>query len=481
VIGGIIGALIVPIIKFIFMAIATFAVLISFFMMLPSFLFDNSKATAERILLEDSYNAYYESMEGAYRDDIVAQVDVSRITTGIISAIPMAMAELGDTSLLYQSPAEYPYVKLSEADIARIDNAIDEFDEVDFESVMETLHTVDEYVESVSSNINLVMCLIDVHKDNWFISIFDGLAETVTGGHYGRFIDWIGKKWDGFWNDFIAQDLYSITVKSIEDVTPEPDPDEDEDDEEDEEDEEEEEVKTVAKITIAYTWDFKDKGVGFYADKLNLSPEQIDKATEMSYYLSDLFGTFSDMYFGTYVKGGYHTGAVQGGSVAINIEKGLERFAEEVEGMVFSPGSTPQVFPLIGYSRLPLASAFGPRDFPPDPYHTGIDFSVPAGTPIRPISDGLVLALVQSPASFGNHVIVFHGYYGGKPVCTMYAHMSAFGSFEAGDRVSAGNVIGYVGRTGLSTGNHLHFEYLEDGQRYNPVAKLKVFEYLKPS
>ena len=96
--------------------------------------------------------------------------------------------------------------------------------------------------------------------------------------------------------------------------------------------------------------------------------------------------------------------------------------------------------------------------------HTGLRVSAAAGTPIYAASDGIVLLRLTNMGSFGHHIVI---YYGGK-VTTMYAHMSAFGSYQVGDTVRRGDVIGYVGRTGLSTGNHLHFEYQQNGTAYNP-------------
>ena len=88
---------------------------------------------------------------------------------------------------------------------------------------------------------------------------------------------------------------------------------------------------------------------------------------------------------------------------------------------------------------------------------TGIDISAPEGTKIKAAADGTVITVGYNTA-YGNRVIISHG--GG--VTTLYAHMSKFGC-KVGDKVSAGDVIGYVGSTGYSTGNHLHFSVLENG------------------
>ena len=75
-----------------------------------------------------------------------------------------------------------------------------------------------------------------------------------------------------------------------------------------------------------------------------------------------------------------------------------------------------------------------------------------------------MLLRLTNMRSFGHHIVIDHG--GG--ITTMYAHMSAFGGYEVGEKVGRGDIIGYVGSTGLSTGPHLHFEYQADGSARNP-------------
>ena len=96
-------------------------------------------------------------------------------------------------------------------------------------------------------------------------------------------------------------------------------------------------------------------------------------------------------------------------------------------------------------------------------YHSGTDIAVPQGTPIIAAADGTVtIANGTDPwgGSYGYHVKIDHG--GGME--TLYAHCSAI-TVTAGQRVQQGEVIGYVGSTGNSTGNHLHFEVWMNGQR----------------
>lgn len=99
--------------------------------------------------------------------------------------------------------------------------------------------------------------------------------------------------------------------------------------------------------------------------------------------------------------------------------------------------------------------------------HAGVDFSASTGTPIRSAGDG-VIASSTYLNGYGNTIIVSHG--GG--LTTLYAHMSRTAG-SAGEKVSRGDVIGYVGSTGWSTGPHLHWEIRSKGDAYDPLAWMK--------
>jgi murein DD-endopeptidase MepM/ murein hydrolase activator NlpD len=100
-------------------------------------------------------------------------------------------------------------------------------------------------------------------------------------------------------------------------------------------------------------------------------------------------------------------------------------------------------------------------------YHTGIDLAAPYGTPVVAAKAGQVQVAGWSAFGYGFHVVLDHG--GG--VETLYAHLSRM-AVRAGDWVEAGEVIGYVGSTGWSTGPHLHFEVRVNGVVRNPLAYL---------
>ncbi|MCL2830709.1 MAG: peptidoglycan DD-metalloendopeptidase family protein [Betaproteobacteria bacterium] len=98
--------------------------------------------------------------------------------------------------------------------------------------------------------------------------------------------------------------------------------------------------------------------------------------------------------------------------------------------------------------------------------HKGIDYAAPTGTRVRAISDGNV-EFAGTQGGYGNMIILKHqGAYS-----TVYGHLNGFASnLKKGSRVSQGDIIGYVGQTGLATGPHLHYEFRISGQQVNPLS-----------
>jgi murein DD-endopeptidase MepM/ murein hydrolase activator NlpD len=97
--------------------------------------------------------------------------------------------------------------------------------------------------------------------------------------------------------------------------------------------------------------------------------------------------------------------------------------------------------------------------------HKGVDFAAPIGTQVKAASDG-VISYVGRQNGYGNVIMVKHqGRY-----TTVYGHLSRFASgLHQGQRVAQGNVIGYVGMTGMTTGPHLHYEFRLDGRQRDPL------------
>ncbi|MBQ3179892.1 MAG: M23 family metallopeptidase, partial [Firmicutes bacterium] len=124
-------------------------------------------------------------------------------------------------------------------------------------------------------------------------------------------------------------------------------------------------------------------------------------------------------------------------------------------------GSGIYAWPLRGYSNV--SSDYGWRTLRGKRnLHTGIDMPAPKGTPIYACDSGEVI-LARWYGSYGYCVIINHG----NNMSTLYAHQSKLGC-SVGDSVDQGDVIGYVGSTGNSTGNHLHLEVRKNGNHTSP-------------
>jgi murein DD-endopeptidase MepM/ murein hydrolase activator NlpD len=98
--------------------------------------------------------------------------------------------------------------------------------------------------------------------------------------------------------------------------------------------------------------------------------------------------------------------------------------------------------------------------------HKGIDYAAPTGTPVRAVSDSVV-SFVGKQGGYGNLIVLNHQ----APYSTAYGHLSRFGKgIKRGSKVSQGQIIGYVGSTGLASGPHLHYEFRVSGAQRNPLA-----------
>lgn len=129
-----------------------------------------------------------------------------------------------------------------------------------------------------------------------------------------------------------------------------------------------------------------------------------------------------------------------------SIRKSLMR--TPVDGARISSGFGMRVHPVLGFTKM----------------HKGVDFAAPVGTPIYASGNGIV-EKAGPFSSYGNYVRIRHG----NGMKTAYAHMSRFAQgLRAGSRVTQGQIIGYVGRTGRVTGAHLHYEVLVNNKQVNP-------------
>lgn len=116
--------------------------------------------------------------------------------------------------------------------------------------------------------------------------------------------------------------------------------------------------------------------------------------------------------------------------------------------------------------QMSLSSSYGMRVHPITgkvARHNGIDIPAPAGTPIYATADGIV-GRAQRLGGYGNYVEIEHG----NAIQTRYGHMSSY-IVTPGQSVKKGQIVGYVGSTGRSTGNHLHYEVRIEGAPVNPM------------
>lgn len=127
----------------------------------------------------------------------------------------------------------------------------------------------------------------------------------------------------------------------------------------------------------------------------------------------------------------------------------------------------PAIQPVSNKDLNRIASGFGTRIDPVykvTKFHAGLDFTAPQGTPIYATADGRVKEANFNDGGYGNHVIINHGY----GYETLYGHMVRIKA-RAGQSVVRGEIIGWVGNTGKSTGPHCHYEVRKNGQTVNPV------------
>lgn len=127
---------------------------------------------------------------------------------------------------------------------------------------------------------------------------------------------------------------------------------------------------------------------------------------------------------------------------------------------------TPSLWPVIGH----LTAGFGERLDPfsgEGAFHTGVDISSQYGTAVRATADGVVVG-AEEHVGYGRLVVLDHGF----GVTTFYGHLSAF-NVTPGQHVNRGDVIGYVGVSGRTTGPHVHYEVRINGAPVNPMRYLR--------
>lgn len=148
-----------------------------------------------------------------------------------------------------------------------------------------------------------------------------------------------------------------------------------------------------------------------------------------------------------------------------------EQSYQEVESLVKDKATllahTPAIQPVHNRELTRIASGFGYRIDPiykTPKMHQGLDFTAPQGTPIYATANGRVSHAGNKGSGYGNHVIIDHGY----GYQTLYGHMVRVKA-SVGKSVKRGEIIGWVGNTGKSTGPHCHYEVIKFNQRIDPI------------
>ena len=129
--------------------------------------------------------------------------------------------------------------------------------------------------------------------------------------------------------------------------------------------------------------------------------------------------------------------------------------------------SVPAIIPISNKDLTRTASGFGWRIHPYykiSKFHYGMDFTAPAGTDVYATGNGVVVDVSSSQRGLGKHITIDHGF----GYTSTYAHLSNF-NVRVGQRVQRGDIIGYVGSTGMSVANHLHYEIKLNGVNVDPV------------
>jgi murein DD-endopeptidase MepM/ murein hydrolase activator NlpD len=140
----------------------------------------------------------------------------------------------------------------------------------------------------------------------------------------------------------------------------------------------------------------------------------------------------------------------------------------------------PAIQPVRNENLKAVASGFGYRTDPftkVRKFHAGMDFSSKTGTPVYATGDGIVDRADNTASGYGNHIVIRHGF----GYETLYGHLSKY-NVHAGQHVTRGDVIGFVGSTGRSEAPHLHYEVHKNGEVVNPLnfyyGNISAVEYV---
>lgn len=158
----------------------------------------------------------------------------------------------------------------------------------------------------------------------------------------------------------------------------------------------------------------------------------------------------------------------------------IVKLAKEKDKMLLA---IPAIQPVRNENLRSMASGFGYRSDPftkVRKFHAGMDFAAPTGAPVFATGDGVVDRADNGSSGYGNHVVINHGF----GYETVYGHLSRY-NCRAGQRVKRGDIIGFVGSTGRSSGPHCHYEVHKNGEVVNPLnfyyGNISAAEYVEIS
>jgi murein DD-endopeptidase MepM/ murein hydrolase activator NlpD len=214
---------------------------------------------------------------------------------------------------------------------------------------------------------------------------------------------------------------------------------------------------TAGKLTLAHGHLLKSKKSA--AQEAASTPLKTDESTDESYHQS----------LDTYLA--LEKTADAGLAMGTHVDPSLgERAAlSSFAGMEIGGVNVPDMWPILG----PITSGFGEREDPilgggEGEFHKGVDIGSPDGTPVHAPADGRVVK--SGPGTgYGREIEIDHG----NGVVTLYGHLSAY-NVRVGEQVVKGQVIGYVGHSGRTTGSHLHYEVQVRGTAVNPHKYLRT-------
>ncbi|MDP8219956.1 MAG: peptidoglycan DD-metalloendopeptidase family protein [Candidatus Stygibacter frigidus] len=206
------------------------------------------------------------------------------------------------------------------------------------------------------------------------------------------------------------------------------------------------------QFTQIFQWD-----IDFFTD-----PRQGDKIKILfeEYTLNGEHARYGNILAASYISKSYEDTAYR-----FTDNKGSSKYYDE-KGVCFQKAFLKSP---LNFTRI--TSKFGRRVHPitkKTSMHNGVDYAAPYGTPVEAAADGVIQQARWNQGHTGNTVIIRHpnGYK------TLYGHLSKYGKYKAGQKVKQHDVIGYVGSTGRSTGNHLHYTIYLNGKPIDPL-KLK--------